>query len=760
MFKVISRVKIGIFKFFKSIGKAIVRLCGFLKSIYYMHYIASAIALGFVAVAVFVFPNGIVRIWESLKDLFWSVVFYGVKIFEIKYEVVPTVNKYSSIPWTPIWGLPATWDEFQALWSTYWRIWVSGENFMAYMAALGEGMRLFSQILLCAVFPIVFLLYILFQRYFKNVNNDYDKDSKALTFAKWLAMRTYKPLFTWVSRFFQFLRSHDKYVKIWLFIWAYCFNVITIAIEFFAFYFYFVVSFDFFNIYRQIYKLFCDLSVPIAFIPTWVWIIIGYLTLCHVRKKIGYSILRHHEARNCGFINELPIVVMICGTMGKKKTTMMTDMILLQEKMFREKALSLMIECDLKFPNFPWIKLEKYIQHCMERHTMYSLATIRKMIRHHKGLFNISIKHPRNDMHIKRHLRKKFGYVYENFIFEYDYEKYGTIYDDKLKAVDIWSVIESYAQLYFIYVIKSTLIVSNYSVRTDSIVEDLGNLPMRDDDFYTRNSKFIDKLSRYANIIDFNAMRLGKLYGDPNDLKKDSFEFGAVGITEGGKERKNNLQLQELKKKDETANQKNDGFNDWLKVIRHSGTIMYVPFCKVFMDEQRPESWGADGRDLCEIVHIKDGGEVKLAMPFFALTELFYSFFYDKFVNFYLKYRFVRGDNTLPMYIFKRVIAKLQHYYKGVYNTFGYAKMSVQVESGTQDGILSDKAYFLDNKRIYADRFSTDCFSEFFTTKSLRSSVGLDDLEEYKTSKASFEELEKQNSYFVADLINKRERDK
>ena len=86
--------------------------------------------------------------------------------------------------------------------------------------------------------------------------------------------------------------------------------------------------------------------------------------------------------------------------------------------------------------------------------------------------------------------------------------------------------------------------------------------------------------------------------------------------------------------------------------------------------------------------------------------------------------------------------------------------MKIQVESGTLDGELTDKAYYLDNKRIYSDRFSTDCFSGFFETKALRSKIGIDDLEEYKTSKATLEELKKQNSYFVAELVNKQENDK
>ena len=57
-------------------------------------------------------------------------------------------------------------------------------------------------------------------------------------------------------------------------------------------------------------------------------------------------------------------------------------------------------------------------------------------------------------------------------------------------------------------------------------------------------------------------------------------------------------------------------------------------------------------------------------------------------------------------------------------------------------------------KKIYSKRFSTDCFSDFFTEKALRSPVGIDDLPEYSTEKATFDELSEQNSYFINDLLN------
>ena len=63
-------------------------------------------------------------------------------------------------------------------------------------------------------------------------------------------------------------------------------------------------------------------------------------------------------------------------------------------------------------------------------------------------------------------------------------------------------------------------------------------------------------------------------------------------------------------------------------------------------------------------------------------------------------------------------------------------------------------------KKIYSKRFSTDCFSDFYYKRALRSDIGIEDLEEYQTEKASLSELESQNSYFMIDLMNKHNIDK
>ena len=428
-------------------------------------------------------------------------------------------------------------------------------------------------------------------------------------------------------------------------------------------------------------------------------------------------------------------------------------MALSQEAMLRDKAFEKILENDLKFPNFPWVNLENAIKCEMGKHTVYNLATVRKYVRHLAACFYTARKSKSVYKSIKRHLKKQYNLRYDNLCFGYDYERYGFTYDDKLKITDIWETAETYAQLYFIYVIQSSLIISNYSVRTDGVLSDIGNFPLWNEDFFRRDSRFAESYSRHAHIVDFDSLRLGRKVIEEN-INADSFEFGVVVITEVGKERGNSIELSEKKKKDETTNQKNDLFNSWLKMVRHSATVDNFPFVRVITDEQRPESWGADARDLCEIVHIRESGETRLAMPFFSLAELLYDWFFGKFTGLYYEYRYNRADNTLSMYLLKGLTAFIRKYYGGIYNRFGYCRLSVDVESGTQDGQAESNKYYLMSKKIYSKRFSTDCFSDFFTEKALRSPVGIDDLPEYSTEKATFDELSEQNSYFINDLLN------
>ena len=88
------------------------------------------------------------------------------------------------------------------------------------------------------------------------------------------------------------------------------------------------------------------------------------------------------------------------------------------------------------------------------------------------------------------------------------------------------------------------------------------------------------------------------------------------------------------------------------------------------------------------------------------------------------------------------------------YTRYGYHVLSGEVERGTQDGTVQTFKYYIQYKKVFSKRYSTDCFADYFAVRSLRSAVGFNDMPEYATEKASFEELRKQNSYFVNDLLD------
>ena len=674
------------------------------------------ITAAFALLAVFVFSDSYLRFGEAVKDFGLSVGYYFCTLVGIEHNIVPSVTEYSSVmDWSIL--LPSDLEGFTSQSKSFFALLIDGENFASYWAKVGDVMLVLLKVV-AIMLPCLLVLGLVIWRLYKSGNTKHNRDTIPLRIFKKLSEWIYRPLKITIASFVNFLRENRAVWMLWVGIWAFNLNAASIVMGFLAYYFYFVLSFDVANLYVQVCKLLIDLQVIFRHFPWWCIAFVCWLLFDHWRKCIAQNRLRHFEARNCGFINELPIVSMACGSMGKKKTTLITDMVLSQEVMFRQKALEILQQNDMKFPYFPWIAFEDELRRCMEHGTVYNLASVKAWVALKRSRF---IRH-RNA---------------QTQLYGYDYARYGTTFDDSLKISRLFEVLETYAQAYFIYIIHSSLIVANYSVRTDNLMADNGNFPLCQ--------------SRHAHILDFDVLRLGRKVLE-NNPKAGSFEFGVVGITEIGKERGNNLELREIKKGADDTNQKNDLFNSWLKMCRHSATVDNFPFIKVFTDEQRPESWGADARDLADIINIASCGDMRLALPFYTIEEMLSEWAFNRFLSLYYDFRFRRGDNTLLVHILKSVVAWLWRRNLRIYNRYGYSILKIEKERGTMDGKTENKKYYLMSAKIYAQRFSTDCFSDYFNDMARRSYTGLADYLEYATEKASVEELRMQNSYFINSL--------
>lgn len=685
------------------------------------------ISIALVLLGVFVFNVSYIRLFESGRDLGTSIAYYFVKLFDLNSDIMPTVINYSTaIPDNP--KLPSTPTEAGTSITEYFNLFFSTDNLRAWALAASK----FITMALLIILPCILLLILLIRMVYGRSNTNYDRDTLPLKVFKRVSRIVYEPIHSFVYGYIAFIRRHRWIYRVWLIIAILHLNLATIIIEFFAYYFYFAVSIDLLSVFVQVRKLFIDLTPFWKVFNVWGIIIVGLWLFNRWRRNIALMRLRHYEARNCGFINELPIVTITCGSMGKKKTTLITDMTLSQEKMFRQRALEILQQSDVKIPYFPWIMFEKELQRCMEYRTVYSLATVKRWVRLKRDRF---LSH--GDVHLQ--------------LYGYDADKYGYDYDNGLYVSELFDVLENYALAYFIYVITSSLIVSNYAIRTSNVMADNGNLPLWLTDFFV--SRNVNN-SRHSHILDFDVLRLGRKVVE-NNPNIGSFEFGVVTISEIGKERGNNLELREVKRNNDETNQKNDLFNSWLKMCRHSATVDNYPFIKVFTDEQRPESWGADARDLCDIIRIVESGEQNIALPFYTLQDIFSEWLFNRFVATYTDFRYRRGDNTLFIYLYKKFVAWVWNRNVRNYNRYGYSVLSIEKERGTMDCKADKKKYYLMNAKIYSKRFSTDCFSDYFNDLANRTSVGLDDYLEYQTERASVRELQSQNSYFINSLYGR-----
>ena len=703
--------------------------------------ILSAIVLGSAACTFFVFPYSPLRVWESMQDVALSAKYYFEVLIYGFSDTVVTVTEYSKYPFRLPFNLPTDFEEFKALWSAYWQKVFNLETLQGYFSAVGNGLYNFSRILVFSM-PFIIAVFVIAARSKQKTNNDYGKESKPLKLYKKLAKNVFSPVGRYVKSVFTYMRERKWFKLLFVTVWLLNFNVISIVLEFLAFYLYFVMSFDFAHIYRQFFKLLADLSAALWFIPLPLWIVGVFAVLAVVARKRAYAILRHYEMRNRGFLNERGVVTIVQGVPGAGKTAFCVDIALSAEVQFRDQAFEKLIECDLKFPFFPWQTLENDFKALVEKRKIFDLTSARKWIRKKQKQFETKP-------------------CREN-IFGYDFEYYPYYADNKLKVEDIWTVAENYLCFYFIYTVRSSLILANISIRSDNALMDEGNLPLWNTDFFARTAEEREAYSRHSHILDFDMLRLGKVLLE-NNPNRNAFGFGVYVISEIDKERKSMPTLQEVKRSAEECNQKNDMFSELWKMSRHACVVDNEVFVKMFSDLQRPGNLGADVRELGEVLNIDKFSDFVPVLPIYSPFYLFdtlHAVVFGKFFSYYTDFRFRRGDNTLGCYIFKRIAAFLHRYKNGVYNTFGCSVLSISLQHGTMDGEVISRKWYKMPFKVYSERYSTDCLSGIFEKRAANNSVGLDKMPEYENIKATWDELSKQHSFFQEDIKKYAETEK
>ena len=186
-------------------------------------------------------------------------------------------------------------------------------------------------------------------------------------------------------------------------------------------------------------------------------------------------------------------------------------------------------------------------------------------------------------------------------------------------------------------------------------------------------------------------------------------------------------------------------------MIRHATVIANRVFVKVLCDLQRPEDWGAGGREVGEVVFIKDKGEKSPVLPFFSPYWIISGLcrIHRIFENFYLDYIGTRDDNTLLLFLFKNVTAVYTHYIDRTEKLFGSQTFNLEVESGRLEGEVKQRKFYGMDKKDFSRRYSTDAMSSIF---DLPNTVSIADFIEYSTIMASKYERDLQRSHFQSDI--------
>ena len=719
------------------------------------HIVSLLITLAFILISALCFQNSWLRIGESFRDIYTSCA-------HAFRDIETTVNKPSAVSLQDLGLLPKDFPLFLTKLRLYAQTLVDKTTYLYFLIFVQKYVKVIAYVILLALMPLLVLALIAL-KVLHTQNNDYNQDTKPLQIVKTIFNFTYRPLKRVTAAYFRFLKKNKAYPIIWAVIWALNFNFVTIILEIVAYHYYFCASFDFVNLYIQFYKLLLDLSTVITFFPLWAWAIIFVIGFDIFRKFRSKKKLKNLEEKCEEIVAELPVAVFITGAMNTGKTTFQVELAITYNKYFRDVAYKKMFEITMRFPNFPWINLERCIKYGLEHHTIYNLATCKLFIRFLKKFYENSYKHTELRYNL---LRRRYGYNFDNFIFDYNVECYGFTYYDNLKEKTIFDALESYAQHYFIYVITCTLMLANHSIRVDDFQKDKGNFPIWDIDFFRNDPEEIKEHTRHSHILDYDAVRLGTKVISDNRFK-DSIDFGIIAVTEIGKERSNQITIKgEYFKIPSTysngesvldengmpikATPDSDLFTLDVKMCRHRATVDDFPYVVFIFDDQRAGSLNADNKELCDLLYIAKASDYKFITPYFALDELVYMVT-TKFMKwFHKKDRYYKGNNTLLCHTLRNMFASLIFkHYERLFNMYSVSTLTFNVQDGKESDKGHKMKYPMIKMKVHSGRFFTDAWGDYYYQKTKRSPVGIVDTPEYVGNQATREELNQTHGYFA-----------
>lgn len=674
----------------------------FIFCVYFLHYI-------------------FVRSIQVFSELGVSLAFYFQELSFLDLGIIPNVNQSNYFNNFSLDFLPDNFENFKNQIIVYFYQLFNKEFFFIFLNDFSSFLRLILIIILLFI-PMILIFFLFSYRYFKNQEKRVGKVSKFLRFVDRINDVYKKIKFNFLDFINWFV--NNKYTRfLFMFFVLYFTNLFNVFIAFISYYLYLCVSLDFISLYIQFKRFFIDISFLFKDYLIIFWLILFGFVSYFIFKDIAERRISYYFVRDVHFIDSLGLLTFITGVMAKGKTTLLTDFAITQEVIFKNKAKDELVKFSLYFPNIDFSLYENMLDDAFENHLIFSLSSCKDWI--------------------KDHVKAEYLHDFKYF--------------NGVTVITLFDVLYNYALLYWVYVSPTSFINSNYAIRSSLLVFSREHFMEWSDDLLNPTPDLFS-FSIYSHVLDFNNFRSKKKINNRLDYSLSN-DIGVFVFDEVGKERLNQVEMEDIKKSSIVANQKNDGFNLSLKMARHRATINNYPFIKFFMAEQRMQSLNADARELNDIVlEIQKDSKEKNVFPFW----FFISFFLDILESFlkkiYLKYRHNRDDLNLFFQILKNSLSFILKTKEKIMNRYGVKILKIKLYDGNQNFIKDDK-YYLIYRKIYSSRFSTDAFSDYYYQKGRESKIGLNDLPSYSMHRATLDELKLQNSYFINYLLFEKDGD-
>lgn len=703
-------------------------------------FISGFILLGFISLIIYYSWINVFNIYDSGKGLINTFVYFFQFVFinsdsEVKLvtDLIPTYPGIFNPPGTILPPPSFDYNVSYVQFLTFLELLVNPYYWHYYILNSVDFMQLILRVILLFSVIIPIIIYC-FNNIYEENNKDSNYFSKPLILFKRLELKL-NPFIDYVKAIFYCIFNFKPFKYLLIVALLYSCNVGAIILDLISTYFFFFSSFDLARSFGLIAHSFNYLFIIISYIPLWIQLVLLYFIFNYLRKKIAYKKLNNMLVYDRSFIDKLGVVVYINGAPGSGKNLHESLFVYLNEQIFRSQALDIINKYSSYFPDFNYPTFYKFLDININKHKFLNRFQI------------ISF--------FERYITSYYNSTsdYKKFLNKFNYNSSTFIYVNNSTCISIIESLSVIAQAYIIYNTNSPLASSNYSIRFDfKKIQQNSKFPLFK--YHTPDSTIIDSFinTQYCHVLNFDSLRLGKKVTNNTQYH----QYGCISITEAGKERGNQY-TQEGNRDDHNANTKNDKFNYYLKTFRHISSLDNKCFIRTFMDEQRKTSLEADASDLAES-HIMLGEQKKNKTTLFlygieeSLCLLFISF-RNRFIN---RFESLRSDNTLIKYLINKINYKAINYYESNYYRFSYTMSTLEVNDGSKENsIITYVKFFLPYYYVYSSRYKSNCYEGYFKEICKNDTVSYDDTTTYNDLDIAAHEFDKQNSYFVNNVLNK-----